>query len=156
MYVDTLRRLRDAVRRKRSEKWRTNSWFLLHDNAPAHRSVLVKHFLAKNNVTTLELTPELAPADFYLFPQLKPALKEWRFCEATEIIKNATKELKRFSQNDFQGCFQHIYIRWQKYIVAQGDYSERNVAEMIVLFCISEKQLIPGIFCGYHVDECLR
>jgi len=56
-YNDTLRRLRDAIRRKRSDKWRTNSRFLLHGNAPAHRSVLVKDFLAKNKVTTLEHSP---------------------------------------------------------------------------------------------------
>jgi len=37
MYIDTFRPLRDAVRRKRPEKRRTNSWFLLHDNAPSHR-----------------------------------------------------------------------------------------------------------------------
>jgi hypothetical protein len=54
MYIDTLRCLRKAIRRKSPEKWRTNSWFLLHDNAPAHRSILEKDFLAKNNVTTLE------------------------------------------------------------------------------------------------------
>ena len=36
-----------------SDKWRTNSWFLLHNNAPAHRSVLFKDFLAKSNVTTV-------------------------------------------------------------------------------------------------------
>jgi hypothetical protein len=46
--------LREAVRGKRPEKWRTNSWFLLHDNVPAHHLVLVKDSLAKNNVTTLE------------------------------------------------------------------------------------------------------
>jgi hypothetical protein len=44
MYTDILRRLGDAVRRKRPEKLRSNSLFLLHDNAPAHRSVLVKDF----------------------------------------------------------------------------------------------------------------
>jgi hypothetical protein len=38
MYINMLRRLEDAVRKKRPEKWRTNSWFLLYDNAPAHRS----------------------------------------------------------------------------------------------------------------------
>ena len=54
MYNDILRRLSGAVRRKRPLKWRTNR-FLLHDNAPAHRSVLVKDFLAKRNVTTQEL-----------------------------------------------------------------------------------------------------
>jgi hypothetical protein len=40
--------------------------------------VLVKDFLAKNNVTTMELlpySPDLAPADFYLFPQVKSSLK---------------------------------------------------------------------------------
>jgi hypothetical protein len=90
----------DAVRRKRPEKCRTNSWFFLHDNAPAHRSVLVKGFLAKNSVTTLEHPTyyrDLAPADFYLFPGLKSSLKGWRFCDATGVIKNATEELKRLS-----------------------------------------------------------
>jgi len=71
MYTDTLRRLRDVVRRKCPAKWRTNIWFLLHDNAPAHQSVFVKGFLAGNNVTTLEhppYTPDLAVTDVYLFP----------------------------------------------------------------------------------------
>jgi transposase len=74
MHMDILRRLRDAVRKKRPEKWRTNSLFLLHDNAPAHRSVLVRVFLEKNNVITLEHPPyahDLVSADFYLFLQLK-------------------------------------------------------------------------------------
>jgi len=71
MYIDILRRLRDAVRRKCPPKLRINSWFLFHDNAPAHRSILVKDFVAKNNVTTLEhppYSPDLEPSDFYLFP----------------------------------------------------------------------------------------
>jgi len=78
MYNDIFHPLRDAVRRKHPQKWRTNSWFLLHDNAPAHRSVLVKAFLAKNNVTTLEhplYPPDLAPVDFYLFLLLKSVFK---------------------------------------------------------------------------------
>jgi histone-lysine N-methyltransferase SETMAR len=101
--------------------------FLLHDNAPAHRSVLVKDFIAKNIVTTLEhppYSPDMAAADFYLFSRLISALKEGRFCDYTIIIKNATEELKRLSQNGFQACFQQLYSRWQKCIVAQGDYFE--------------------------------
>jgi histone-lysine N-methyltransferase SETMAR len=73
LFIDILSRLRGAVRRKRPEKWSTNSWFL-HDNAPAHRSVLVKDFLEKNNVATLEHPPHspgLAAADIYLFPRLE-------------------------------------------------------------------------------------
>jgi hypothetical protein len=44
--------------------------FLLRDNALAHRSVLVKDLLAKNNVTTQKdspYIPALAATDFYLF-----------------------------------------------------------------------------------------
>jgi hypothetical protein len=66
----------DVVGRKCPEKWRTNSWFLHHDNTPTHQSVLIKDFLAKNNVTTLELPQYLAPTDLYLFPELKSALKD--------------------------------------------------------------------------------
>ena len=54
MYIDILRRLREAVCFKRPVKWRTESWFLFYENAPAHRSILVKDFLANNSVTTLE------------------------------------------------------------------------------------------------------
>ncbi|GBM16163.1 hypothetical protein AVEN_126434-1 [Araneus ventricosus] len=33
LYLEILKRLRDAIRRKRPEKWATNDWFLLHGNA---------------------------------------------------------------------------------------------------------------------------
>jgi hypothetical protein len=47
MYINIFRRFKEAVRRKLSEKWRSSSLFLLHYNAPAHRSVMVKDFLVK-------------------------------------------------------------------------------------------------------------
>jgi hypothetical protein len=95
------------------------SWFLAH-NAPAHRSDLVK-----DNVTTLQhpLYPsDLAEAGFFhLFPLLKLALTVRRVCYATEITKNATKELKRLSQNGFQKCFQQVYSPRKIFTVPQGD-----------------------------------
>jgi len=77
---------------------------------------LVKDFLAKNNATRLEplpYSPYLVPADFHLFPQLKLALKGRGFCDATDIIKNATEELKMLSQNGFQERSKRIHSRWQ-------------------------------------------
>jgi len=41
--------------------------------------------------------PNLAPNDSYLFSQMKSALKGRQFCGASEIIKNATEELKWLS-----------------------------------------------------------
>ena len=123
MYVDILHRLRDVVRRKRREKWRTNSSLLLHDNAPAHRSVLGNDFLSENNVATLK-HPIYSPVWIWFLP----ALKGRRFCDATDIIRNATDELKRFSQNDSRKCFQHFYTRRQKCMAVQGDYRRTTVS----------------------------
>jgi hypothetical protein len=83
--------------------------------SPSHRSVFGQGFFkAKNSVTTLKhltYAPGLAAADFYFFPRLKSALKRRRFCDATDIIKNGTEELKRLSKNGFQKCFQHLHDR---------------------------------------------
>ena len=91
MVIVILNRLRDAVRWKSAEIWRTNRWFVLHDNAPAHRPFLVTDFLAKNNVTALEYPILLGQADFYLFLRLKSALKGRHFRDATDVITNATE-----------------------------------------------------------------
>jgi hypothetical protein len=106
-----------VVRRKCPEKWRTNGLSLIHDNAPAHQSVSVKDFLAKNNVTTLEHSqnsPDLVPANFSPFPNLKSALKGRSFYDATDIMKNAMEKLKRHSQNGLEKRFQHFYSRCKK------------------------------------------
>jgi hypothetical protein len=71
----------------------------------------VKDFLSKNNVATLQHPPyyfDLAAADFYLFSQLKSALKGRRFCGATDITKNATKELKRLHKMAFPAPLQSL------------------------------------------------
>jgi histone-lysine N-methyltransferase SETMAR len=88
------RRLRNAVRRKSSEKYRTNSWFILYNNTPEHGLILVKDFLANNIVTTLahpSYSPDLAPAEFYLFRGIQSALQGRRFCDAADVIQNSMK-----------------------------------------------------------------
>jgi hypothetical protein len=75
-------------------------------------SVLSKDFLANSNVKTLErppYSPDPAPGDFDLFLRLKSTLEGRCFGDATDV-KNATEELKRFSQNGFQESFQHLYV----------------------------------------------
>jgi hypothetical protein len=132
-----LRPLQDVVRRKCPEKWKYNIWFVLHDNAATHRSVLVKDCLVNNNVTTLEhppYSPDLVYSCFLPFSSTVTS-----FCDATDIINNATGELKRVSENGFQESSQHIQCRWQKFTVAQRDYFEGRVAKIIVLLCIYQK-----------------
>jgi hypothetical protein len=56
-YLEVLRRLRESVRRKRREKWRDGDWILHNDNSPAHTSLLVQQFLAKNGTVQLQQPP---------------------------------------------------------------------------------------------------
>jgi len=81
-YFEVWRRLRENVRRKRPELWRSGDWFLLHDNAPAHTSLSVTRCLASLGWTVVPhppYSPDLAPCDFFLFPTIKKKLKGMRF-----------------------------------------------------------------------------
>jgi len=99
IYTKILRRLRDMAGRKHLEKWGNNSWFLFHDNAPAHRSVLVTGFLAKNNETKLEYTPyspDQDSGDIYLFARMKSAWKG-----GTSVILRTSLRMRRMSWKGF-------------------------------------------------------
>ena len=53
------------------------AWILHHDNVPAHVSLLIHSYLAKQTslVPHAPYSPELVTADFFLFPKLKTAFK---------------------------------------------------------------------------------
>jgi len=112
-YLAVLKRLREAERRKRPQLWTNQSWVLHHEHAPAHSSFLVRNFLAKNETTVVpqpSYSPDLALADFFLFPTLKSTLKGLRFDTFDKIQKNLTKDLFAIPKEAFQKAFQS----WQK------------------------------------------
>jgi len=82
-------------------------------------------------------------------------LKGRRFCNATDIIKNATEDLQRLSQNGSQECFQHFCSCWQKFIVAPWAYFKGNLAYIIVCFVFLRNKVIPGIFWRYYLYNFL-
>ena len=94
-YVEVLKRLCDAVRRKPLRFWSCGDWLLYYDNAPAHSSNLVQHFLAKYKIIQLRqppYSPDRALCDFWMFPKLKMALKGKRFDDIEMIQSNATRQ----------------------------------------------------------------
>ena len=49
-------------------------WFLHWDNAPVHTAMVILKFLAKKRIKLLShppYSPDLTPADYFLFPKLK-------------------------------------------------------------------------------------
>jgi hypothetical protein len=55
-YVQVLQRLCDALQKRRFNKWQ-GQWFLHHENAPSHTSLVVQHFLAEKNIPVITQPP---------------------------------------------------------------------------------------------------
>jgi transposase len=131
-YLEVMQRLCEAVRKKRPDAWRENRWMLQHDNVPSHSSLLVRDFLAKHATTVLPqplYSPDLAPADFFLFPKLKSMLKGCHF-ESIEAIKtNSLAHLRSIPKTAFQQCFRTLKKCWQLCIQSRGEYFEGDKAE---------------------------
>jgi hypothetical protein len=91
--MEILKRLREALHRKRPELW-PNDWILHHDNAPADKELSITQFLAQKSNTEQNYgpySPDLAPNDFWLFPKIKSALKDEYF----RVLKTSKKKLCR-------------------------------------------------------------
>ena len=91
--MGVLDRLLKRIRRVRTAKFQSSEWFL-HDNAPSHIAAIVKKFLANRNVAVHHppYSPDLAPADYFLFPKLKFSLKGRHFqCAVTRELINISK-----------------------------------------------------------------
>ena len=107
MYTDILRSLREVVRRTHYKKWRTNFWFLLHDNAPA----LVgfdQRFLSKKQCVNTEASPVLSWTGcswFLTIPTTEINLKGLHFCDPTDIIKMRRKSWKGFHKMACRNVF---------------------------------------------------
>ncbi len=92
-YAETLANLRTAIREKRRGKL-ARGVLLLHDNAPVHTSRVAKAAVNKNGFVELShppYSPDLAPSDFYLFPNLKKSLRGRRFAN-DEAPKDAVQQ----------------------------------------------------------------
>jgi hypothetical protein len=73
-YLNMVKRLREAVRRKRPDFFFGGGGLLHHDNAPVHSPLPIYDYLTKCETTIILCTlysPDHAPADFFLFTKLK-------------------------------------------------------------------------------------
>jgi histone-lysine N-methyltransferase SETMAR len=126
-YEEVLPHLVQRIRRVRRPQFQERgSWFLLHENARPHTAVSIKQFLAKQWIPEINqppYSPDLSPADFFLFPQIKSALKGRRF-QDTDIKSNITKKLLALHASEFKKCFQQFYERAEECVTFQGNYFE--------------------------------
>jgi len=104
---------------------------LHHDNAPAHASLLIRRYPAKHQTSAVPhppYSPDLAPAEFFLFPKLKTTLKGRRFQTIEEIKETAIRELRTITESAFQQAFEQWKKRWERCIASRWDYFEGDSA----------------------------
>ena len=119
-------KLRPAIRKKRPELLQRGV-ILHHDNAPAHRKNEVINLLDDWDWEILQhppYSPDLAPADFFLFPKLKENMRGTRFEDSDAINLMFRQQVRDLDRAGIGGWVDAGVHRWQKCVAVGGDYVE--------------------------------
>lgn len=125
-YRDVLQRLWEKVQRQRPNLWKGQVW-LLHHNTQLHTALLIQEFLALNSIPVISqpsYSPDLSPANFFLFPRLRWMLKGQQFKTRTEIETKSLEALYTIPISAFQAAFKDWKKRFKKCIKVEGAYFE--------------------------------
>jgi len=126
LYLEVLRLLRENVRRKRPEMWRSGDWFLHHDNAPAHTALSVTQYWAYLGWTVVPHPPyslDLATC-FFFIPDKEKSLNGKRVATVEEVKTASQEALKNIKLQQFRRCFTQWEKILDKSIASSGDYFE--------------------------------
>jgi len=102
-YITVLATFLKHLRAKRPSKLK-NGWFFHQDNALPHISQVTMEFMAKKGTLLFEhahYSSYLAPADFYLLPELKNKLGGQRFDTNYELIQAVQGYTREMSKDSF-------------------------------------------------------
>ena len=126
--VDTLKMFLKQLRRKRPQMVKDDLWFFHWDNAPVHTARNVREFLDKKGIRMIEhapYSPDLAPADFFLFPKVKGTLAGTTLTPET-IQTEWERVTKTISKEQFTRAYQKWVERHEKCVRVAGDYVEKT------------------------------
>lgn len=125
-YTQLLDHLKEEIGKKRPHLAKKKVLFH-QDNAPPHKSMKTMSKLAELHFELLPhppYSPDLAPCDYYLFPNLKRWLAGKRFGSNNEVEEATNAYFEDFSQAYFLKGIELLEKRWTKCIELEGDYVE--------------------------------
>ena len=99
--------VQEEIPREQVSTLQIGQWHFQQDNAPVHNSILVTDFLTKVGIKTVphpRYSRDLAPCDFWLFPQLRVC----RYETIEEMKEAVSKVIDTLTQEDFHGTFQKL------------------------------------------------
>ena len=125
--IESLRRFLKIFKQKRKTT-ASQEWFLHWDNAPVHSAAIVQEFLAARSIKTIAhppYSPDLAPADFFLFPKVKNDLAGQTLTQGA-FRSSWEGAVKNLSKDDFADAFEKWIGRCKKCIRLDGGYVEKS------------------------------
>ncbi len=131
-YIDVLKKMLQHFQKKRPHK-RVDEILLHHDNARPHVAHVVTEFLEEKGIETVPhppYSPDLAPCDFWLFPEVKKALRGVRFTSNHQVVKAVEARCKELSKDGLSFVFQKWQERWAKCIALEGSYFEKEHVDL--------------------------
>ena len=117
----------DAVARRRP-RTRNRGMLLHHDNAPAHRSHVVVDFLASEHIQEVghpPYSPDLAPCDFFVFPNVKRLMRGIRYESPEAAVEAFTELVEGLPPSAWASCWTKWFERMQLCIDTNGEYFEK-------------------------------
>jgi len=126
-YTDLLHKLRLAIKVKRRGKL-IQVPLLLHDNAPAHRSHVGQAAILESGFEEMHHpphSPDLAPSDYHLFPNLKQPLCGQRFSTDDELTYATEEWLKEQSELFYFTGIEKLRQRYKLCTEKGGDYIKK-------------------------------
>lgn len=99
-------------------------WFH-QDNAPSHKSMRTKAWLEKNKIDIMPAppySPDLAPCDFWLFPNIKRRAAGIIFDNLNQVKKFWINQLNSLQPADFDHCFLAWRNRMDTVIRSKGEF----------------------------------
>lgn len=126
-YASLLDKLNDAIQAKRPHLAKKKVLFH-QDNAPAHTSRVVAaklHDLRFEVVPHAPYSPDLAPSDYFLFPNLKKWLGGRRFSSNDEVKAETTAYFAELDSSHYADGIKKLESRWSKCAELRGDYVEK-------------------------------
>lgn len=126
-YAELLGRFDAELQKKRPHLAKKKVLFH-HDNAPAHTSAVATAKLVELHYELLPhppYSPDLAPCDFFLFPNLKKSLAGQKFESNEEVIAATEAYFADLEKTYFSDGLKKLEHRWVKCIELKGDYVEK-------------------------------
>ena len=126
-YANLIRRLRQELIKKRRGKV-TRGVLLHQDNAPPHTSQVAKAAIEESGFQLIDhppYSPDMAPSDYFLFPNLKSYLRGKRFESNYDVISCVNEYFEGKDKSYFREGVLKLEKCCDKCVEVEGHYIEK-------------------------------